>query len=327
MKHYGNEYMNNSRKQTVSYRTCLVLLSIVFISLTSIGCESSKNDLSGTIKVSGSSTMSNLISLWCKGFSNIYHNTNCMVESFGSIKAPDDLQSGKVDIGAMSEPMSDKDKQDFKNVYGYIPLEIKVAQDMIAVLVNAENPITCITISELDGIYSNSNSCKGSTNINTWGELNLDGQWADTPISVYGRTPLSATYYVFRKVALCGGTYKKSVTELASSRDIVDFVARDTTSIGYSGSGILGPGVKSINVGDSKDKCYPPQSKYAASKQYPFTRDLYLYLKEDPKSMKKTTREFLKYVLSKQGQKAVIESGLNSLPSNIISEQKNKLSN
>lgn len=319
--------MSNSKKQTVSFRTYLVLLCIIFLSITSIGCESGKNDMSGTIKVSGSSTMSNLIYLWCKGFSDIYNNTNCMVKSFGSDNAPVDLLNGSVDIGAMSEPMSNADKQDFKKVYGYKPIEIKIAHNMIAVLVNKENPVDCITTAQLDGIYSSSNSCQGSINVATWGDLDLAGDWKNTPITAYGRTPSSGTYDIFQKMALCNGSYKKNITELASSRDIVDFVSRDTASIGYSGAGLLVPGVKAVNIGESEDKCYPPEPKYATSKEYPFTRDLYLYLKGNPKNMKNITREFLNYILSRDGQEAVIEAGLITLPSNIINEQKAKIKN
>jgi len=332
--------MSNTKNKIVTFRIYIVLLlSVLVISVVSGGCNSNNNpvhgvkykkvnDVYGTIKVSGSSTMSNLVSIWCSGFSDIYHNINCMVESFGSSKAPKDLEKGNVDIGAMSEPMSTTDIQDFKNIYGYEPLEIKVAIDMIAVLVNNENPINCMTIDQLDGVYSNTNSCQGSTNIATWGELDLVGDWMNTPIKIYGRTPASGTYDVFKKMALCNGTYKQSITELASSRDIVDFVSRDTSSIGYSGSGLLTSGVKAVNIGKSKKNCYPPEPKYAMSKQYPLTRDLYLYLRENPsKGMKKITKEFLKYILSKDGQKAVIESGLITLPPNIIKEQKKKITN
>ena len=303
----------------------------------SYGCSSDKpsvqgvnykkvNDVYGTIKVSGSSTMSNLMSIWCSGYSDIYHNTNCIVESFGSLKAPLDLVYGNVDFGAMSEPMSAKDIQAFKSVYGYEPLGIKVAIDMIAVLVNRENPITCMSIDELDGVYSNTYLCQGSSNIKTWGDLNLVGQWANTPIEVYGRTPTSGTYDVFRKLALCGGTYKDSITELASPRDIVDFVTRDSASMGYSGSGLVTSGVKAVSIGESKDNCYPPESKYATSGQYPLTRDLYIYLRENPSNgMKKLTKEFVKYILSKNGQEAVIESGLTTLPPKTIKDQRKKI--
>ncbi len=331
--------MSNTKNKIAVFRVYLVTLSILFISLATGGCNSNNstvqgveykkvNDVYGTINISGSSTMSNLISIWCSGFSDIYHNTNCMVESFGSLKAPQDLASGTVNIGAMSEPMSSTDRQNFKNVYGYEPVEIKVAINMIAVLVNRENPISCMTIDELDGVYSNSNSCQGSTDIATWGDLGLVGEWINTPIKVYGRTPASGTYDVFRKIALCNGTYKKSITELASSRDIIDFVSRDTPSIGYSGAGLLTSGVKAVNIGKSKNNCYPPESKYAISSQYPLTRDLYLYLKENPsKGMKKITKEFLKYILSKDGQEAVIESGLITLPASIIKEERKKIAN
>ncbi len=316
----------------------ILLLSCSFvISLAAGSCKSNNStvqgvdykkvsDVYGTIKISGSSTMSNLMSIWCNGFSDIYHNTNCMVESFGSRTAPQDLEKGKIDIGTMSEPMSSKDIQDFKNAYGYEPAGIKVAIDMIAVLVNMENPINCITIDELDGIYSNTYSCEGSTDITTWGDLIQGGGWKNMPIKVYGRTPASGTYDVFRKIALCNGNYKNSITELASSRDIVDFVSQDVYSIGYSGVGYLTSGVKAVNVGKSKNDCYPPKSEYAISKQYPFTRNLYIYPRENPsKGMKKLTKEFLKYILSKDGQEAVLEAGLTVLPANVVKEERKKI--
>lgn len=314
-----------------------MLLCSLVISIAASGCKSENSaiqgvkykkmgNLYGTIKVAGSTTMSNVMSLWCKGFSDIYHNTNCIVESFGSSNAPQDLEEGKIDIGTMSEPMSSKDRQDFKNIYGYEPVEIKVAIDMIAVLVNIENPVNCMTIDELDGIYSNTYLCRGSTDITTWGDLNQVGEWKNTPIKVYGKTPESGTYNVFRKIALCNGNYKNSITELASSRDIVEFVSKDAYSIGYSGVGYLISRVKAVNVGKSKNNCYPPKSEYAISGQYPFTRNLYLYPRENPsKGMKKITKEFLKYIMSKDGQEVIIESGLNTLPASIIKEERKKI--
>jgi len=324
-------------KIVVSGIYILLLLCSFVISIAAGGCGSDNsaikgekykkvNGVYGTIKISGSTTMSNLVSLWCNGFSDIYHNTNCMVASFGSRKAPQDMVEGKIEIGTMSEPMSGKDIQDFKNAYGYEPIGIKVAIDMIAVLVNAENPINCITVSEIDGIYSSTYSCQGSTDITTWGDLNQKGEWGKIPIKVYGRTPASGTYDVFRKIALCNGKYKNSITQLASSKDIVDFVSKDVYSIGYSGLGYLTSRVKAVNVGESEKNCYPPKSEYATSKQYPFTRNLYIYTREDPsKGMKKLTKEFLKYILSKDGQEAVLEAGFTVLPPSVINEEWKKI--
>ncbi len=330
--------MTMAKNDITVFRThVLLLLGILVISIAAGGCKSDNsaiqgikykkvNNVYGTIKIAGSTTMGNLVSLWCKGFSDIYHNTNCIVESFGSRKAPQDLEEGKIDIGTMSELMSSKDRQDFKNIYGYEPVDIKVAIDMIAVLVNIENPINCMTIDELDGVYSNTYLCQRSTDITTWGDLNQVGEWKNTPIKVYGKTPASGTYDVFRKIALCNGDYKNSITKLASSRDIVDFVSRDASSIGYSGVGLLTSGVKAVNIGKSRHNCYPPKSEFALSKQYPFTRNLYLYPRENPsKSMKTLTKEFLKYILSKDGQEAVLKAGLTTLPASILKEERKKI--
>lgn len=329
--------MIKAKNKIIVSGTYILLFLCSFVVSLAGGCGSNNsavktekyqkvNGVYGTIKISGSTTMSNLVSLWCNGFSDIYHNTNCMVESFGSQKAPQDLVAGKFEIGTMSEPMSGKDIQNFKNAYGYEPMGIKVAIDMIAVLVNVENPINCITISEIDGIYSSTYSCQSSADITTWVDLNQKGEWGKIPIKVYGRTPASGTYDVFRKIALCNGKYKNSITQLASSKDIVDFVSKDVSSIGYSGLGYLTSGVKAVNVGKSENNCYPPKSEYATSKQYPFTRNLYIYTREDPsKGMKKLTKEFLKYILSKDGQEAVLEAGFTILPAGIVTEERKKI--
>jgi len=331
--------MINAKNVKIHRIYVLVLLVSTAISFGAGGCNSNPGGVKGekykktsgiygTIKVSGSTTMSNLMSLWCKGFSDIYHDTNCIVESFGSRKVPTDLVDGKIDIGMMSEPMSGNDIVDFKNAYGYDPTDIKVAINMIVVLVNRENPIDCITIDELDGIYSNTYQCQGATDISTWGSLNLEGKWQNASIVPYGRTSLSGTYDVFRSLALCDGNYKNSVKEMASSRDIVDFVSKDINSIGYCSAGYLTSGVKTVKVGKSKDNCYPPKPEFAISKQYPFTRNLYIYPRENPsKDMEKIIKEFLKYILSKDGQEAVFEAGLINLPADVISSESKKLTN
>lgn len=324
---------NNTRVASIY----VLLLITLLIPIAAGGCNSNTSGVKGekykkvsgiygTIKVAGSTTMSNLVSLWCNGFSDIYHDTNCIVENFGSSKAPPNLVEGKIDIGTMSEPMSGKDIGDFSNVYGYEPVGIKVAIDMIAVLVNRNNPVSCITIGELDGIYSSTNLCDGSTVVSTWGELNLGGEWKNAPIRVYGRTSLSGTYDVFRKIALCNGSYKKGITEMASSRDIIDFVSKDVYSIGYGGAGYKTPGVKTVQVGKSEDSCYPPEREFAMSNKYPFTRYLYLYPRENPsENMNPLIKEFLKYILSKNGQEAVLEAGFTLLPATTIKEEKQRI--
>ena len=311
---------------------CL-LISALFTCFVATGCSSDTSSsksakVYGTISVSGSSTMTNLMSIWCKDYSDIYNNTNCIVESFGSGRAPQDLIEGSVDIGMMSEPMSSEDKRAFKNTYGYEPLEIKIAINMIAVLVNTENPIDCLTIDQIDGIYSNTYKCQGSSDISAWGILNQIGEWSNMPIKIYSRTPTSGTYNIFKNIALCGGTYKNTITKLASSRDIGEFVSQDIYSIGYSGTGLQTPNVKAVGVGKTKDKCYLPESNNAVSKDYPLTRDLYLYFRESPsKGMKNVTTNFLEYVFSKQGQDAIKEAGLVKLPKSILQEQREKTTN
>lgn len=323
-----------SRKYKYLGFTSILAFSL-FVSILS-GCQNSDTNLHGsdyekkgrvhgTIKISGSVTMNNLISLWCRGFSNIYPDVTCIVESYGSHTAPEELTNSSVDLGMMSDPMTDKEINNFRSVNGYEPYGLRVALDMIGVFVSRDNPLECISIADLDGIYSMDKLCPGATDIDTWGELGLDGRWQDAKIITYGRNTESGTYDAFRKIALCSGEYRESVKRIGNSEDIIDFVSGESQSIGYSGIGYLTSNVKALSIGEAEEGCYPPESQYAESGKYPLSRYLYLYARKHKSEDRYIlVREFLNFILSKDGQKYIKEAGHDPLPVSIYEEELEK---
>ena len=81
----------------------------------------------------------------------------------------------------------------FEAKYGYKVSSFRVAVDALAVYVNKDNPIPCLTLPQLSGIFSSNRKAPGSADIRTWSDLGLTGEWARQPITLYSRNTLSGT--------------------------------------------------------------------------------------------------------------------------------------
>ena len=137
------------------------------------------------------------------------------------------------------------------------------------------------------------------------------GEWAQQPISLYGRNSASGTYGYFKKVALFGGDYKDTVKEQPGSSAVVQGVASDRWGIGYSGIGYKTADVRAIPLSfDAQSAMVPATSDNAYSGDYPLSRFLYVYVNRRPnEALDPLRREFMRYVFSRDGQKNVVKDG------------------
>ncbi|HJZ12653.1 MAG TPA: PstS family phosphate ABC transporter substrate-binding protein, partial [Acidobacteriota bacterium] len=213
----------------------------------------------------------------------------------------------------------------FEKKYGYKPTEMKVAIDALAIYVHKDNPIKGLTLGQADGIFS-STFKRGGKNTTKWGQLGLTGEWANRPISLYGRNSASGTYGFFKENVLNKGDYKATVKEQPGSSSVVQGVASDLSGIGYSGIGYKTSGVKAVAIGNAPNKMFEPTYENALSGSYPIARLLYIYINQKPNAPPdKLVHEFVRFVLSKQGQEIVIKDGYYPLPAAAASETLAKL--
>jgi len=282
--------------------------------------------VSGNINSVGSDTMNNLMTLWCEGFTKNYPNVKCQIEGKGSSTAPPALIEGTAQFGPMSRAMKSKEVDEFEKAFGYKPAEVPTSIDTLAVFVNKDNPIDCLTIEQVDAVFSKNRKCGAAEDITTWGQLGATGNWANKPISMYGRNSASGTYGYFKKKALCKGDYKDTVKEQPGSASVVQGITEDITAIGYSGIGYTTSGVKALKLGKKPGACAAPNLENVVSKAYPLGRYMYLYVNKKPnESLDPLRIEFLKYVLSKQGQEVVVKDGYLPLPANVDKKIRTKI--
>ena len=266
--------------------------------------------VSGNLTSIGSDTLNNLMTYWAEGYRKFYPNVAIQIQGAGSGTAPPALVQGTAQFGPMSRPMRGTEIADFEKRYGYKPTPIRGAIDALGVFVHKDNPVQCLSLQQIDAIFSSTRRGGANAAITTWGQAGLTGEWANRPIAMYGRNSASGTYGYFKEVALSGGDFSPAVREQPGSSTVIQGVASDINGIGYSGVGYGTADVKAVQVRGADGRCYGPTGEAAASGNYPIARFLYIYVNHNPnQAMEPLRAEFIRYVYSKQGQQDVIRAG------------------
>jgi phosphate transport system substrate-binding protein len=283
--------------------------------------------VSGNINSVGSDTMNNMMTLWAEGFLKLYPNVKVQVEGKGSSTAPPALISGTSQFGPMSRTMRATEIDQFESKYGFKPTQLRTSYDALAVYVNKDNPIEKLTLAQVDAAFSKTRRRGYKQNVTTWGQLGLTGDWANRPISLYGRNSASGTYGFFKEHTLGNGDYKDTVKEQPGSASVVQGVTEDRFGMGYSGIGYRTSGVKAVPLAD-KDAGPFSDGNYddVKSGKYPLNRFLYIYINKAPgKPLDPLVKEFCRYIFSKEGQEVVVKDGYLPLPAEIAKQELVKL--
>lgn len=281
--------------------------------------------LSGKLRSVGSDTMLHEMELWAEGFQGIYPDVKIEVVGKGSNTAPSALLSGESQLGPMSRQMKPDEIAAFETKFGYKPTAVLVAIDALAIYVNKENPLQCVTIEQVERIFAADPKGGGGRSVRTWGELGLTGEWASKPIAMHSRNTLSGTYKYFREHALGGGDFKDSVQLQPGSEAVVNAVSSDKSAMGYSGIGYKTAGVRAVPLSSGKS-CYEATFDNTYARKYPLARGLYVYVLKNPKApLDMLSGEFVKYVLSRDGQTQAKKGGYYPITRNIREHELTRL--
>jgi phosphate transport system substrate-binding protein len=277
------------------------------------------DNVSGNLVSVGSDTLADVMVLCSRGFRQIYPEVVIQLETKGSATAPPALIDGKSQLAPMSRPMTEDEVGAFEKKYGYKPTFYKIALDALSIYVNKHNPIRGMTLQQVDGIFS-STLKRGGPSLETWGSLGLSGDWANKAITLYGRDSVSGTNAYFKEHVLQNGDFKTTVHE-EISEDVVDGVANEASGIGYSGIGWKTSQVRTVPLGETAGSYVEPTYTNALAGTYPLARFLYIYVNQKPgQPLERLTGEFIKYVLSHEGQQAVVQAKFFPLPAKIVTD-------
>jgi phosphate transport system substrate-binding protein len=266
--------------------------------------------VSGNLSSVGSDTLSGMTTLWLEEFKSLYPNVNAQIQASGSATAPPALAEGTAQFGPMSRVMRMREVEAFEREHGYKPTALRVAIDAIGVFVHMDNPVTGLNFEQLDSLFSSTMRCGAKQPIDSWSQLGIEASWGQRSVQLFGRNSVSGTYGYFKRNALCGGDFNRSVNEQPGSASVVQAVSSSINSVGYSGIGYRVSGTRLLPVArEGKDYIYPSDEN-VLSGAYPLSRYLYIYVNKNPNQPLEPIEEaYIRFIFSMEGQRIVQSDG------------------
>ncbi len=321
--------------------------------------------VSGVIRCWGNDTMVELMKYWEEGFRKHHPDVSFSDNMATTAIAIPALSVGTADLGVMGREVWPIELISYLKVHGGPPVTVTVAGGTfdvenktwaLTVFVHKDNPINRLTIEQLDGIFGSERTggwqedkskwipgpARGpEKNIRTWGQLGLTGEWADKPIQTYGfdLTGSGFSFFFAHRVFDGADKWNENLKEFVATtlpdgrvlnapRQVTAALANDRYGIAFDGMQYGNAQLKAIAIAPRGSADYiMPTRQTVQDMTYPLSRSLYILANRprgqelDPK-----IREFLRYILSREGQEAVVREGdYLPLPARIVEEQLRKL--
>ena len=282
--------------------------------------------LSGSLKMVGPDVMVNLMKLWVGKFEEVNPDVKVAIESVAPGASIAGLTDGSAQLAPAARELFPAETAPFEQKYGYQPYAIRAGvgsyrtpgkTSALAFFVNKENPIENLSMAQLDAIYSSTRRRGYKNDITTWGQLGVKGEWADKPIVAYEvKRPNGQSAFLGERV-LANGEYKDGIRALPPSgagnvfKEIVERITADRYAIGYATFADATPGVKPLGLSETEGGPYFKGTfDEVASMKYPLSRFIYIFVNRPPgKPLDRLLREFLNFVLSREGQDALVKEG------------------
>ncbi|MDD3179063.1 MAG: substrate-binding domain-containing protein [Opitutaceae bacterium] len=302
--------------------------------------------VSGWIKIHGAATLAQgkLARYWEEGFARFHPDTHFSYFLPAAEVALTPLYYHQADISLVHE-LGFYDILPYERALNSTPLRIAAftgSFDMAGyapaykIIVNRDNPLAKITIDQLDGVFGAARDggwvgtawridlARGKEkNIRLWGQLGLTGEWANQPIKAHGycmRDPAGETFSdrVLKgsdkwneKLIIYGPYFDRGGKALSIEEQLAEAVGADKYSIAFTLGEAASPKVKLLSIAPGASGDYvEPTADSVQSRKYPFYREGAMYLNLRPNGkLRPLVEEFIRYVLSRDGQSQVQRDG------------------
>ena len=324
------------------------------------------NQVTGVIRNYGSA-LSGVVKTWESEFEKLQPGIIFKDNFAGSDAAIAGLDTKEFDLAFNGREAQFIEYLSFYEAYGANPFEVAIgtgAYDVPGrtwaeiVFVNKDNPLTELTMQQLDDIFGEgrTGSLKGflmtsegarssAEDIRTWGQLGLKGEWKDKPIQTYGYGPTGMSTFFQLKVMHGNDKWNPNYREYAESHtkmvdpklsaglgsdDMLHDLAKDKYGIGWSGigqaKGIEGLKILALAAHPGGPYIYP-SFETVANRTYPLTRSIFIYLNhKQGEALDPKFKEFLFFILSRQGQEVLHRQGeYLPLTAEMVNEERERL--
>jgi phosphate transport system substrate-binding protein len=283
-----------------------------------------------TIRIWGPPTMAGIAQRWAEAYRQVHPEVAFELVMKGSDVAVPGLYSGKADIALMGRENDEVDDNGFSRPMGYPLARIAITSgslatpgksDAIAVLVPKGNPLSGLTVAELGRVMDCGTDARLRP-LRTWGDLGLNGRWADKPIHVYAYDMGSRTGRFVQHVAtgdrrrMCWDRLKEYADArrldgtIESAAERIGASARqDPYALAIANEAQASEGLKLVAISRSASEQFVlPSASSIADGSYPLARRTYAFFKHKPGSkIDPKVISFLRFVLGRTGQSLLAE--------------------
>ena len=305
--------------------------------------------VSGTIRNWGNNYIPALVKRWEDGFHRYQPDVRFETNLKGTETALAGLYGNIADLAFLGREIYSPESMGFEEFFHYKPLGIEISSGSyntphktfaLMVFVHKDNPITQLTLAQVDAIFGCERRRGAPEPIRKWGQLGLTGEWAGRPIHVYGYNFDTGMACFFRLVVL-KDSYKwnDELKDFDNGRTVngevinagvyvLDALAKDPFGIAYANVLYMNSKVKTLALAAKEGGPYiEPTQENVWRRAYPLTRFTHVFINRPPgKPVEPRIKEFLRYILSRDGMEAVVRDGSYlPLTEELIREQLRKL--
>jgi phosphate transport system substrate-binding protein len=322
--------MAMSKIRVIPALAAAVLVLAACSSKSDTSSASGGGSLSGTITISGSSTVQPISEAAAESFTGSNSGVDISVDGPGTGDGFVLFCEGKTDIQDASRQIEDTEAAACKKA-GINYVELEIGLDGITVMTNPDNAITCLNLGDLYALFG-----PQSDGFKNWSDANAlaakvggTGNFPDLPLTIVAPGQESGTYDSF--VTLAGiedvateqgvpedkaATLRTDYNSSPNDNVIIQGVEGSKGALGFVGFAFAdqqGGALNKVQI-DGGDGCVGPDPTTIADGSYPLHRSLYLYVNTDKAASSPALKSFVDYYLSPEGISAVTDSDYVAIP-------------
>jgi phosphate transport system substrate-binding protein len=287
-------------------------------------------DLSGSIVVSGSSTVEPITARVGEAFDGANPGVATSVEGPGTGDGFARFCAGETDISDASRPISEEEVANCEAA-GIEYVELHIATDGLTVMTNPANEaVTCLAYSDLYALLGPES--EGFANWSDANELAAElgapnAPYPDEPLVITAPGEESGTYDTFVELVIAdlseerlgeGNDFTRAdYNASANDNVIVQGITENPTSLGWVGFAFFEENadvLKAIEVDNGESGCVAPTTESIAGFEYPLSRPLFIYVKTSDLANRPELVAFVDFYLSDEGLASVGDAGYVDLP-------------
>jgi phosphate transport system substrate-binding protein len=278
----------------------------------------------GSIRVVGTEVIAEALERLDARFAELHPGVKFAASLKGTSAAIPALTHGVSAFAPMGRHVIWVENVPYSKIVGAAPLEIRVAHgavsggkkaNVLALYVNKANPIDRLTAEQATRIFVTGH---GKGDLTQWSQLGVKGELGRQPIHTYGATDDGGFGQYMLDYQFHGLRFRRGHERLPDSAQIVQRIGGDSSAIGFAALGFATPEVKVVAIAPSEAEPYSSgTAEDVGAGRYPYHRYMYFYVRREPgKPVDAFVREYMRFVLSKEGQQIIAAENDGYIPLN-----------